>query len=63
MDYSRLIKELRTKLVLTQTEFGELIGTSFISVSRWENGVHEPTTKIKRKIIQLCKENKIELEK
>ncbi len=27
-----------------------------------ENGKHEPTTKIKRKIVELCKENNIDLE-
>lgn len=59
MEYQKIIKNLRTKLVLSQQEFAELLGVSFTSVNRWENGKHEPTIKVKRKIFQLCKENKI----
>ena len=61
MDYQKLIKKLREKLVLTQQEFAVLLGVSFTSVNRWENGKHEPTIKIKRKILSLCKENNIEV--
>ena len=59
MEYQKIIKNLRTKLVLSQQEFAELLGVSFTSVNRWENGKHEPTIKVKRKILQLCKENKL----
>lgn len=62
MEYHKIIKNLRIKLVLSQQEFAELLGVSFTSVNRWENGKHEPTIKVKRKIIQLCKENKIKYE-
>ena len=41
MDYSNLIKELRNKMLLTQTELADLLGVSFGSVNRWENGKHE----------------------
>ena len=49
-DYSKVIKELRNKMVLSQVEFVQLLGVSFASVNRWETGKHEPTNKIKRKI-------------
>lgn len=62
MDYSNLIKMLRNKLILTQTELADLLKVSFSSVNRWENGKHEPTTKIKRKIVELCEKNHIEIE-
>ena len=62
MEYQKIIKNLRTKLVLSQQEFAELLGVSFTSVNRWENGKHEPTIKIKRKILQLCKDNKVKYE-
>lgn len=62
MDYSKIIKELRLKLLLTQTEFAELLGVSFESVNRWENGKNEPTMKIKRKISELLEKNKVEVE-
>ena len=62
MDYQRLVKELRLKLILSQQEFANLLNVSFASINRWETGKHEPTTKIKRKIVALCKENNIDLE-
>ena len=52
---------LRNKLVLSQEEFAKLLGVSFASINRWERGHHEPTIKAKKKIIELCKENDIEL--
>lgn len=62
MDYSKLIKLLRNKLILTQTEFADLLNVSFSTVNRWETGKHEPTIKAKRKIVDLCKENRINIE-
>jgi len=62
MNYKRLVKELREKLIITQEELAQLLGVSFASINRWETGKHEPTIKIKRKIVQLCKENNIDLE-
>jgi DNA-binding XRE family transcriptional regulator len=62
MDYQRLVKELRLKLILSQQEFADLLNVSFASINRWETGKHEPTIKLKRKIVQLCKENNIDLE-
>ena len=62
MDYSNLIKELRNKMLLTQTEFAVLLGVSFGSVNRWENGKYEPTIKAKRKLKVLCLEYNIKFE-
>ena len=62
MDYKYLVKKLRTKLIMTQTELAEILDVSFASINRWETGRHEQTTKIKRKIVVLCKENNINLE-
>lgn len=55
MDYQRLVKELRAKLILSQQEFADLLGVSFASINRWESGRHEPTIKAKRKILELYK--------
>ena len=62
MDYSNLIKELRNKMLLTQTEFAVLLGVSFGSVNRWKNGKYEPTIKAKRKLKVLCLEYNIKFE-
>ena len=59
MDYSIMIKKLRNKLILSQGEFAELLGVSFSTVNRWENGKYEPTIKIKRKLHKMFVENNI----
>ncbi len=45
----KTVKELRTKFIMTQEEFANLLGVSFASINRWETGKHELTIKIKRK--------------
>lgn len=62
MEYSKLVKQLREKLILSQEEFAKLLGVSFMSVNRWETGKFEPTIKVKRKIIELCKANNVKVE-
>lgn len=62
MNYSKLIKELREKLIFSQAELAELLGVSFASVNRWEMGHHEPTIKSKRKIVALCKKHRIKID-
>ena len=59
MDWAKTIKLLRTKLLITQAELASLIGVSFASINRYENGIHEPTMKAKRKLMALFIENKI----
>ena len=59
MNWSQMSKILREKMLLTQTEFAELLGVSFASVNRWENGEHEPTMKMKREIMKLMKKHKV----
>lgn len=62
MDFKKIVRELRTKLIMTQEEFAALLGVSFASINRWETGKHEPTIKIKRRIVALCKENNVAVE-
>jgi len=53
MDYKVMIKKLRNKMFLTQTEFAKEIGVSIASVARWETGENEPTMRIKKKLNDL----------
>lgn len=48
----RLIKSLRKKLGVTQTEFGNLVGASLSSVVNWERG-NDPSPKYREKILKL----------
>ena len=59
MNYQKSIKELREKMILSQTEFAKELGVSFASVNRWENGQFEPTIKVKRKLAPYFKKYKI----
>lgn len=53
MDYKVMIKKLRNKLFLTQSEFAKELGVSIASVARWETGENEPTMKVKKKLNDL----------
>lgn len=63
MNYQKLIKDLRERLILSQEDFAKLLDVSFSTVNRWETGKYEPTIKVKRKIIELCNNNNIDIEK
>ena len=42
-------------MMLTQMEFAKLLGISFASVNRYENGKSIPTMKVRRSIYKLMK--------
>ena len=62
MDYKTIIKKLRNKMLLTQSEFAKELGVSIASVARWETGENEPTMKVKRKLALLFEKYNIEVE-
>ena len=59
MNWSSMIKKLRNRMLLTQTEFAVILGVSFASVNRWENGKYEPTMKIKRELMKMFKKYRV----
>ena len=61
-NYSATLIKLRAKLDLSQTALADMLGVSFTSVNRWENGKYEPTRLAKEKIRLLCEENNIKME-
>lgn len=62
MEIGKRIKAIRLKLLMSQTEFASLLGVSFATVNRWENGKTEPSYRAQRKFEQLCREKKISIE-
>ena len=62
MNWAKIIKDLRAKLLLSQVEMATLLGVAFATVNRWENGKNEPTIKEKRKIKELCDQNGINID-
>ncbi len=61
-DYPKAILRLRAKLNISQEELGKLLGASFTSVNRWENGHYEPTKLAKMKLQELFKKYDIEVD-
>lgn len=61
IDYPNAILKLRSKLNVSQEGLAEMLNVSLPSVSRWENGHCEPTKIVKIKLIELFKDNNIEI--
>ena len=62
MDFSKLVRELRIKMLLSQEEMAKKLGVSFATINRWENAHHEPTFKKRRKLRVLCKKYHVDFE-
>jgi DNA-binding transcriptional regulator YiaG len=61
-NYPEALVELRAKLNISQHELADILGVSYPSVSRWENGHFEPTKIVKVRVDRLLKENNIEVQ-
>ncbi len=61
IDYADAILKLRAYLNISQEEFAKLLGVSFASVNRWENGIHEPTKLAKVRLLQLIEDNNVKV--
>lgn len=62
MDFSKEIKTIRRKSLLSQEAFAQALGVSFTTVNRWECGKAKPTYKTMKLIDDYCKENNIEFD-
>ena len=51
IDYQKAVKDLRDKLIMTQAEFANMLGVSFTSINRWENGLNRPKTVARKQIV------------
>ena len=60
MKSSGQIKEIRSRLNLSQSELAERLGVSFATVNRWEKGHCEPSQIAVNAIKNLCAENNID---
>ena len=54
MEFGQQIKTVRLKLHMSQ-----LLGVSFTTINRWENGKTSPNYRALRAFEKLCKENNI----
>lgn len=61
-NYPEALVELRSKLNISQHELALILGVSYPSVSRWENGHFQPTKIVKVRVDKMLNENNIEVE-
>lgn len=54
-----LIKQIRTYLNMSQTEFAEQLNVTFATVNRWENGRAVPNKLAQSAMFDLCKEKSV----
>lgn len=60
MKSSDIIKDIRSRLKLSQSELAEKLGISFATVNRWEKGRCEPSQIAIKAIKRLCTHNSID---
>lgn len=58
-----LIKKIRNSVSMNQEQFAECLGTTVLSINRWENGKTEPNKMAQKQLYQFCKDNSIDLAK
>lgn len=56
-----IIKNIRSYLNMSQAELAELLGVTFATVNRWENGHAKPNKLAQTKIFEICQEKDVPL--
>lgn len=59
MTFADKVKHVRATLLVSQTELANMIGVSFPTINRWENGKLEPTFLNEKKFEAFCKTKRI----
>ena len=57
-----LIKSIRAQANLNQEQFASALGTTAVSINRWENGKSIPNKMAQRNLYQFCKDQGIDVE-
>ncbi len=56
-----LIKSIRTSAGMNQEQFASSLGTTVLSVNRWENGKTIPNKMAQKQLYQFCNDNNIDI--
>jgi len=54
-DISKLIKELRDKLGLTQEQFAQKVGVTFPTINNWEKGTRTPHPFLFQRLLEMAR--------
>ena len=57
-----ILLEIRALLNVSQDELAKMIGTSFATVNRWENGHSKPNKAAQLRLYDICKDKGVDLE-
>ncbi|MBR1685431.1 MAG: DUF3990 domain-containing protein [Clostridia bacterium] len=60
---NHIILEIREQLNVSQEELAKMVGISFATVNRWENGHSNPNKAAQLRLYDVCKEQGVDLEK
>ena len=57
----KLIKTIRQTVGMSQEQFADALGTTALSVNRWENGKTQPNKMAQTQLFEFCKKNNVDL--
>ena len=57
-----LVLEIRNRLDITQEDMAKMIGISYATVNRWENGHSKPNKAMQLRLYEICREQGVDLE-
>lgn len=55
LDFSRIVRDLRTRKGLTQEQLARKLDVTFATVNGWENGRHRPTPSLASRVLKLAR--------
>ena len=58
---SEFIRDVRTKLGMSQQMLAQALNVSFTTINRWENGKAEPSNLAKKTFFDFCEGNFVEI--
>lgn len=56
-----LLKQFRTKLMMSQEQLSQILGVSSVTVNRWENGKATPNLIAQKQLFEVCKKYNVPL--
>lgn len=56
----KLLRDLRSRLGVSQEQLAQRVGVSWSTVSRWENGKGAPSNLARKRLVSLLKEAALE---
>lgn len=58
---NELIRKIRQTAGMSQEQFAHALGTTALSINRWENGKNKPTGMAQKNLVSFCQEHNIPL--